>query len=156
MTLEALRLEVGDDDFSAIIHRWARSRAGGHGTTKQFIRIAEDVSGKQLDDLFETWLYTPKKPVVPAALRGRRSVPPRLQRSSSGSTNSTGVWRSVGTERRVAGAIRTRRLRDVGPSRSLVGFVRHKIALDRPAITAPKRIEGVRSSASHTNAAEIA
>ena len=67
LTLEALHIEVGDDDFSAIIRRWARSRAGGHGTTEQFIRVAEDVSGKQLDDLFETWLFTPEKPAVPAA-----------------------------------------------------------------------------------------
>ena len=64
MTLEALRIEVGDDDFSAIIHRWARSRAGGHGTTEQFIGVAEDVSGRQLDDFFETWLYTAAKPEV--------------------------------------------------------------------------------------------
>jgi aminopeptidase N len=67
MTLEALRLEVGDDDFSAIIRRWARSRAGGHGTTKQFIKVAEDVSGRQLDDLFDTWLFNPAKPAVPIA-----------------------------------------------------------------------------------------
>jgi aminopeptidase N len=66
MTLEALRIEVGDDDFRAIIRRWARSRAGGHGTTEQFIEVAEDVSGRQLDDLFDTWLFTPEKPVVPA------------------------------------------------------------------------------------------
>jgi aminopeptidase N len=67
MTLEALRLEVGDDDFAAIIRRWARSRAGGLGTTKQFVRIAEEISGEQLDDFFEIWLFTPEKPMVPTA-----------------------------------------------------------------------------------------
>ena len=66
MALEALRLEVGDEDFSAIVRRWAGSRAGGNGTTKQFIEVAEDVSGRQLDDLFETWLYTAEKPDVSA------------------------------------------------------------------------------------------
>jgi aminopeptidase N len=71
MTLEALRLEVGDADFSTIIRRWAGSRAGGNGTTKQFIKVAEDVAGRQLDDLFDTWLYTPEKPDVPAAKNSR-------------------------------------------------------------------------------------
>ncbi len=66
MALEALRLEVGDDDFSAIVRRWAASRAGGNGTTEQFIDVAEGVSGRQLDDLFETWLYTAAKPEVSA------------------------------------------------------------------------------------------
>jgi aminopeptidase N len=73
MTLQALRETVGDDDFWAIIHRWARSRAGGHGTTDQFIRIAEDISGQQLDDFFQTWLFTAEKPSVPAARSGADS-----------------------------------------------------------------------------------
>jgi aminopeptidase N len=66
MTLEALRREVGDRDFRAIVRRWARDRAGGHGTTEQFIRIAEEESGERLDDLFETWLFTGEKPPAPA------------------------------------------------------------------------------------------
>jgi aminopeptidase N len=70
MTLEALRLEVGDDDFSAIVRRWAGSRAGGNGTTRQFMELAEDVSGRQLDDLFDTWLFTPEKPAVPDRVMG--------------------------------------------------------------------------------------
>jgi len=66
MTLEALRREVGDRDFRAIVRRWAHDRAGGHGTTEQFIGIAEAESGEQLDELFETWLFTAEKPSVPA------------------------------------------------------------------------------------------
>ena len=78
MALEALRLEVGDDDFAAIIRRWARSRAGGNGTTKQFIDVAEDVSGRRLDDFFETWLYTAGKPEVPAAESSQTVRSPRV------------------------------------------------------------------------------
>jgi aminopeptidase N len=65
MTLEALRREIGDRDFEAIIHRWTRERAGDHGTTEQFIRIAEDESDDQLDELFDAWLFTAEKPPVP-------------------------------------------------------------------------------------------
>jgi hypothetical protein len=69
MTLHALRLEVGDDAFFEIIRRWARSQAGGNATTDEFIRLAERVSGQQLDALFETWLFTPARPegIEPAA-----------------------------------------------------------------------------------------
>jgi len=75
LTLEALREAVGDDDFWTIIGRWAQSRAGRNGTTAQFIGIAEKVSGKRLDGLFDAWLYTAEKPAVPATLRGSRSSP---------------------------------------------------------------------------------
>jgi aminopeptidase N len=62
MTLQALRNEVGDDAFWAIIREWASSKSGGNGTTDEFIALAERVSGQQLDDLFDTWLFTAGKP----------------------------------------------------------------------------------------------
>ena len=73
MTLQALRQEVGDDDFFTILRRWARTRAGGNVTTDEFISLAERVSGKDLGDLFDAWLYTPSKPAVVAA-QARRSA----------------------------------------------------------------------------------
>jgi hypothetical protein len=62
MTLQALRLGVGDDDFFQILRRWVSSQAGGNVTTDQFIALAERVSGEQLDDLFDDWLFTGAKP----------------------------------------------------------------------------------------------
>ncbi|MFI5844606.1 M1 family metallopeptidase [Catenuloplanes sp. NPDC051500] len=64
MTLQVLRNRVGDDAFFRIIKGWATTRAGGNVTTPQFIAYAERVSGRQLDDLFDTWLYTATRPVV--------------------------------------------------------------------------------------------
>jgi peptidase M1-like protein/immune inhibitor InhA-like protein len=64
MTLHQLRLAVGDADFFEILQTWTTSNAGGHVTTDDFIALAEDVSGQQLDDLFETWLFTDTKPVL--------------------------------------------------------------------------------------------
>jgi aminopeptidase N len=66
MTLHALRLEVGDDDFFKILRTWPTVMAGKNVDTATFIRFAERVSGEQLDDLFQEWLYTPSKPEVPA------------------------------------------------------------------------------------------
>jgi aminopeptidase N len=62
MTLQALRTEVGDDDFFAIVENWVASQAGETVSTDEFIALAEKESGEQLDDLFTTWLFTPEKP----------------------------------------------------------------------------------------------
>ena len=73
MTLQALREEVGDDAFFEIVKQWASSKSGGNGTTPQFIALAEQVSGMQLDELFDTWLFTGERPVLedPAATGAR-------------------------------------------------------------------------------------
>jgi aminopeptidase N len=77
MTLQVLRNQVGDRDFFRILRAWASRRAGGNGTTGQFIALAERISGQQLDQLFETWLFTASKPVLPAATTtGKRRTPP--------------------------------------------------------------------------------
>ncbi|NEA98274.1 M1 family metallopeptidase [Streptomyces sp. SID13726] len=65
MTLQVLRTTVGDRAFLRILRAWAAGHRDGHGTTAQFERLAEQVSGKKLDDLFRTWLYTPGKPNRP-------------------------------------------------------------------------------------------
>lgn len=64
MTLHQLRVTVGDRDFRTILRRWAAQHRGGNGTTKEFVRLAEKVSGQQLDTLFREWLYTPGLPEV--------------------------------------------------------------------------------------------
>jgi Peptidase family M1 domain/Peptidase M1 N-terminal domain/Immune inhibitor A peptidase M6 len=67
MTLHQLRLTVGDDAFFKILHRWSKSQAGGNVTTDEFIALAERISGQELDGLFQTWLFTPEKPVLDVA-----------------------------------------------------------------------------------------
>ncbi|MFI6936290.1 M1 family metallopeptidase [Streptomyces sp. NPDC050287] len=65
MALHALRKAVGDRTFSRILRTWATEHRDGHGTTPQFVRLSERLSGKDLDALFHTWLYTPGKPATP-------------------------------------------------------------------------------------------
>ncbi|MET9907578.1 M1 family metallopeptidase [Streptomyces sp. NPDC006476] len=62
MTLHELRKAVGDPVFFRILRAWAAEHRGGHGTTAQFVRLAERESGKNLHPLFTSWLYTPGKP----------------------------------------------------------------------------------------------
>ncbi|HLK95734.1 MAG TPA: hypothetical protein VK365_08345 [Nocardioidaceae bacterium] len=74
MTLHRLRQRVGDADFFDILRRWARSQEGELVTTREFTRMAERISGRNLDNLFETWLFTPRKPKLPlAATKGQPS-----------------------------------------------------------------------------------
>ncbi|RAY14515.1 M1 family peptidase [Actinomadura craniellae] len=62
MTLHALRERVGDRAFFAILRGWAAEHRHGNADTRQFIALAERVSGKDLDRLFQVWLYTKGKP----------------------------------------------------------------------------------------------
>ena len=71
MTLQQLRVAVGDDDFFRILERWAQKREGDNVTTDEFIALAEKISGEELDALFETWLFTPGKPEIPVAAAAR-------------------------------------------------------------------------------------
>jgi hypothetical protein len=67
LTLHALRLEVGDKDFFKILKRWSTSNRGKNVNTARFMRLAERISGEDLDGLFEAWLYTGTKPGVATA-----------------------------------------------------------------------------------------
>jgi peptidase M1-like protein/immune inhibitor InhA-like protein len=62
MTLHALRVRIGDDAFFRLLGQWVSENAGGTVTTKRFIALAERISGKRLDGLFNTWLYARRKP----------------------------------------------------------------------------------------------
>ena len=57
LTLHALDLQIGDEAFFTLLRRWATEHADSNVTTAQFIALAEEVSGQQLDDLFQRWLY---------------------------------------------------------------------------------------------------
>jgi aminopeptidase N len=64
MVLQQLRSTVGDDAFFKIMRRWAKEHAGGNASTKDFVRLAEQVSGKDLTRMFDIWLFAAGKPGV--------------------------------------------------------------------------------------------
>ncbi|MFJ6165325.1 M1 family metallopeptidase [Micromonospora orduensis] len=68
MTLHALRVAVGDRAFFEIVKAWAADKRNGTATTAEFVALAERVSGKQLDPLFDAWLYGTRKPAQPKRL----------------------------------------------------------------------------------------
>ena len=62
LALHELRGQIGDDAFFSVLRRWASERADGNGTTEDFVALAEEVAGTQLDDVFDRWLYEPQLP----------------------------------------------------------------------------------------------
>ncbi|WP_411080317.1 M1 family metallopeptidase [Streptomyces sp. cmx-18-6] len=67
LALQALRNRVGDETFFALLKGWPTEKAHANATVGDFLRYAERVSGKPLAALFDTWLYQPKRPALPAA-----------------------------------------------------------------------------------------
>ncbi len=64
MTLHMLRKEIGDEKFFELLKTWATEQANGLATTDEFIELAEKVSGKDLDQFFEAWLFTKSRPKI--------------------------------------------------------------------------------------------
>jgi aminopeptidase N len=97
MTLQVLRNLVGGRDFFRILRAWAKRKAGGNGTSGQFIALAERISGQQLDALFDARLFTAGKPTfgvtttAAAAAATPARTPPTaarlLQRMSRGASS---------------------------------------------------------------------
>ncbi|SDH22064.1 Peptidase family M1 [Sinosporangium album] len=78
MALHALRQRIGDAAFFTLLRTWVRDHAYGHATTDDFVALAERLSGKNLDRLFDTWLFKQGRPRWPErgdAARSRADRP---------------------------------------------------------------------------------
>jgi len=67
LTLYALRCEVGDEVFSTILHTYYDRFKYSNATTDDFIGVAEEISGQDLDAFFDGWLNQIAVPDLPAA-----------------------------------------------------------------------------------------
>lgn len=63
-TLHALRLKVGDEAFFEIIRTYYGQFQMGNARIEDFISVAEAVSGQNLRDFFNGWLYTHQVPAI--------------------------------------------------------------------------------------------
>jgi len=62
MALQALRSTVGDPTFFTILKHRVSDHLYGNDSTDEFIALAERISGKSLKPLFNTWLFSTKRP----------------------------------------------------------------------------------------------
>jgi aminopeptidase N len=57
LTLQALRVKLGDETFFKVMKTYASDFAGKNATTVDFTALAETVSGQDLKAFFQRWLY---------------------------------------------------------------------------------------------------
>jgi aminopeptidase N len=62
--LHALRGTIGDAAFWKVVRTWAGRSASQPARTSDLLALSERISGRQLDGLFDAWLYQPTKPPV--------------------------------------------------------------------------------------------
>ncbi len=63
--MHALRLEIGDEAFFEVLQNYAENFKNGNANTEDLIGVAEDVSGQELDALFDAWLFAQDIPDIP-------------------------------------------------------------------------------------------
>lgn len=62
IVLQALRRQIGDSMFFAVLQQWVTENNGTSRTTEQFISLTEHVSGQDLSDFFRQWLFSAELP----------------------------------------------------------------------------------------------
>ncbi|MFO7279736.1 MAG: M1 family metallopeptidase [Thermoanaerobacterales bacterium] len=62
LTLHVLRHRIGDDAFFELLRTWYERYSGRSASTADFEALAEEVSGQDLDELFDAWLRAPEMP----------------------------------------------------------------------------------------------
>jgi aminopeptidase N len=67
LLLHALRTTVGDDFFFEVLRTWTARHADGSVRTAEFVALAEEVSGHDLEKLFTAWLDEEALPALPDA-----------------------------------------------------------------------------------------
>ncbi|GGT25118.1 metallopeptidase [Streptomyces tanashiensis] len=65
MVLHKLRETVGDRVFDEILRGWPAKYRHANATTDDFTAYAESVAGRDLDALWDVWLYGDEKPSTP-------------------------------------------------------------------------------------------
>ena len=58
-------MRVGDEIFFEILQTYLEKYRFGNASTEDFIQVAQDVSGKDLGEFFDGWLFTIKIPPIP-------------------------------------------------------------------------------------------
>jgi aminopeptidase N len=62
MTLQALRVKLGDGPFFDLLRSWHAAHRHGNATERGFRRYAENRTGVELTHFFKVWLVQPTKP----------------------------------------------------------------------------------------------
>jgi len=64
MTLQALRVKLGDGTFFPMLRAWYAAHTYGNVTVPEFTAFASSYAGRDLSAFFQTWLYDEGKPTT--------------------------------------------------------------------------------------------
>ncbi len=62
VVVHALRAEIGDHAFFALLRAWVSEGFGTSRTSEEFIALASDIAGRDLGAFFDDWLYASALP----------------------------------------------------------------------------------------------
>jgi len=65
LVLNALRLKLGDEAFFKTLQTYAEQYRYGNAGTDEFMAVAEEVSGQDLKDFFNQWVFSKRIPELP-------------------------------------------------------------------------------------------
>ncbi|HSK65298.1 MAG TPA: M1 family metallopeptidase [Anaerolineales bacterium] len=65
LVFHALHLQVGDEVFFDILRSYTERYRGAYAGTDEFIALAEEVSGLDLQSFFDAWLFSERLPDLP-------------------------------------------------------------------------------------------
>ncbi|MDD3826840.1 MAG: M1 family aminopeptidase [Anaerolineae bacterium] len=68
VVLHALRARVGDDAFFQTLRAYTERFAYANASTADLVTVAEEVSGQELSDFLDAWLYGSQPPAMPEPL----------------------------------------------------------------------------------------
>jgi aminopeptidase N len=66
MTVQALRNRIGNANLLEVFGKWNKKHLHANGSIRNFEKLAEHVSGEDLNGFFKHWLYDPVKPAKTA------------------------------------------------------------------------------------------
>ncbi len=66
LVLHALRAEIGDDDFFEAVAEYASRFAYSSADTDDFVSLVEEISNRDLEDFFSSWLTDRQMPAIPS------------------------------------------------------------------------------------------
>jgi hypothetical protein len=64
LTLYVLREKIGDDAFAELMQTYYETYKDSNTATADFIALAEKISGQELSDFFDAWLYGDAVPAI--------------------------------------------------------------------------------------------
>jgi aminopeptidase N len=86
LVLYALRQEIGRHAFEQVERTWVNRHRDGTATTADFVRLASEVAGRDLDGFFRPWLHGKKTPPMPGHPDWRSEAPTAAGKPAAGRT----------------------------------------------------------------------